>query len=455
MSDAPGPIERVAYLSVHTSPLAAPGTGDAGGMNVYIDELAETMSGRSIDVTVLTRRSDPGQPEVVSAEGGYRVAHIPAGPAAPVPVEELPVHMAEFSERAYRWLDANAIRPDILHSHYWLSGWSGVVLKDMLEIPLANSFHTLGRVKDLARRADEPRSSLVRTVTETEVIARSDCVIASTPTEFDDLVEHYGAKLERLCLSPPGVDHDRFAPGDRTEARRRLGLPEDTTIVLFVGRIQPHKAPDVAVEAAALLSPTTHLMVIGGASGAQGAAEFSMLQRRVDELGIGDRVHFLPIQPHRALPRFYQSADVVMVPSRSESFGLVAAEAQACGLPVVAAATGGLAHVIEDGVTGTLGRRPRSGGPRPCRPRHPREARNGDGDGAAGAGPGTTILVERHRRPPARAVPRHLRAVILPDSRNIAVTTCRHGVCTRRCGFLWKRGQPRPSRSARLAVGFD
>ncbi len=197
----------------------------------------------------------------------------------------------------------------------------------------------------------------MRTLTEEEVIARSDCVIASTPHEFEDLLEHYGASPERLCTSPPGIDHDLFTPGDRTEARTWLGLP-DAPLALFVGRIQPLKAADVAIEAVAQLAPIDgrlpHLIVIGGPSGPQGEEELSRLHSLAARLGVTARIHFVPTQPHEALPDFYRAADVLVVPSRSETFGLVAAEAQACGLPVIAAAIGGLPYAVDEGSSGLL-----------------------------------------------------------------------------------------------------
>ncbi len=350
-------IERVVYISMHTCPLVPPGSGNAGGMNVYIHELAQTMAGRGIDVVVFTRRSDLDTPEVSVVSPRYRVVHLAAGPTTELPIAAMPQHVTEFTEAMIKWIDAEGFHPDVVHSHYWLSGWAGVILKEALSVPLANSFHTLGRIKDLTRRPDEPPSSPMRTLTEQEVIAQSDCVIASTPHEFEDLLEHYGARPERLCTSPPGVDHDLFAPGNRQDARRWLGLP-DAPLVLFVGRIQPLKAADVAIDALALLEPVAgrlpHLIVIGGPSGPLGTAELSRLHSQAAERAIVDRVHFVPTQPHTALPDFYRAADVLIVPSRSETFGLVAAEAQACGLPVVAADVGGLPDAIDAGASGIL-----------------------------------------------------------------------------------------------------
>jgi D-inositol-3-phosphate glycosyltransferase len=246
--------------------------------------------------------------------------------------------------------------PDIVHSHYWLSGWAGLEIKRKLGIPLANSFHTLGRVKDLTKRHDEAPESLVRLAAEYEVIEAADCVVASTPLEAEDLMSHYGADPARLCTSPPGVDHQVFAPGDRSEARRRLGIGEGP-LVLFVGRIQPLKGVDVALAAFARVlesHPGARLLVVGGPSGPAGRSEVHRLHAFVDDAGIGEAVRFLDPVPHADLVDLYRAADLLTLPSRSESFGLVAAEAQACGLPVVAADVGGIPHVVSDGESGLL-----------------------------------------------------------------------------------------------------
>jgi D-inositol-3-phosphate glycosyltransferase len=326
-------------------------------MNVYINELAQTMARRGIEVVVFTRRVDPSRPTVVTPRPGYRVVHIAAGTPQELPMTAMPDLVPEFTEGVLEWMAGNEARFDLVHSHYWLSGWSGVLVKEALEIPLANSFHTLGRIKDLTRRLDEAPASRMRTLTEEEVIGQSDCVIASTPYEFDELMEHYGATPERLCTSPPGVDHRIFRPGDRSEARQWLGLGTEP-IVLFAGRIQPLKGPDIAVEAVAQLAAIDtsppHLLIVGGPSGPHGDAELLRVRQAAGELGIGDRVHCLAPQPHAQLAAFYQAANVLMMPSRAESFGLVAAEAQACGLPVVAGAVGGLPYVVSDGVSGLL-----------------------------------------------------------------------------------------------------
>ncbi len=345
-------IERVAYLSMHTSPMLQPGVGDAGGLNVYVDELARTMARRSVDVSVYTRRTDPAQPDQVQVADRYRVHHIAAGPPQPVPTADLPKWIGVFAEGVIRDLRSSA-PVDVVHSHYWVSGWAGVLVKEALQIPLANSFHTLGRIKDISRRSDEPLSSPMRRMTEEEVIARSDCVIASTPYEFDDLLDHYAASPERLCSSPPGIDHSIFNRGDREEARRSLGLPPGP-IVLFAGRIQALKGLDVAIGALARMEQPAQLVIVGGPSGPAGKAEVEHLLALADGLGVASRVHLIAPQPHAQLALFYQAADALVMPSRSESFGLVAAEAQACGLPVVASRIGGIPYVVEDGKSGIL-----------------------------------------------------------------------------------------------------
>lgn len=345
-------IEKIAVLSMHTSPLRQPGVGDAGGMNVYIDEMSRTLAKRGVAVDVFTRRHDPDLPVAVEVVPGYRVQHIAAGPASDLPVRRLTRHTRSFAEGVTVAMQGGGHQ--LVHSHYWLSGWAGLLVKRELGIPMANSFHTLGRVKEVVRRNDEPPEDLLRIAAEHEVIEGSDCVIASTPLEAEDLMEHYGADPGRLCTSTPGINHRLFRPGDKKVARRRLGLGEGP-VVLFVGRIQPLKGIDVALEAFALLDPPdSQLLIVGGPSGPTGLGELQALQRRALQPDLTGRVQFIDPVPHRALVNYYRAADVLILPSRSESFGFVAVEAQACGVPVVAAAVGGLLYAVAPGDSGYL-----------------------------------------------------------------------------------------------------
>jgi len=347
-------IERVAFLTIHTSPLAAPGTGDAGGMNVYVHELAATLAGRGVTVDVFTRGPRPGEIEVAQ---GYRVIELPEPSGGDPGEESLAEEVGDFAEEVARWAVRRRAAYDVLHSHYWLSGWAGLLLHEVLRVPLAISFHTLGRVKDATRRPDQAPAGLLRIAAETEVIARAGCVIASTPAEATQLIEHYAANPERLCVSPPGVDHLVFCPGDRRAAREALGLPAEGRVVLFAGRIQPLKGPDIALAAFALVAarlPDCRLLVIGGPSGPQGREELDFLRTGAAAANLEERVLLRGPLPHHELAAAYRAADVVVVPSRSESFGLVAVEAQACGVPVVAAAVGGLAYAVADGESGLL-----------------------------------------------------------------------------------------------------
>jgi D-inositol-3-phosphate glycosyltransferase len=340
-------VSAVAILSMHTSPLAQPGRGDSGGMNVYVRELSASLAQAGVDVRVYVRRWTEGLPDRVRVEPGLEVVHVTAGPVG-LAKEELPSVVDEFADGVAADLAGRPV--DALHANYWLSAVAAHRLKHELDLPLVATFHTLARVKADAGDA-EPEA---RVRAEVAVIGCCDAICASSPVEAEQLVELYEASPERIELVPPGVDHAFFSPGDRAGARAALGLDERPTL-LFVGRIQPLKGLSIAVQALhELRTPDARLVVVGGPSGTEGPAELERVRRTVRDLGLDDRVTFVEPQEHHRLSTYYRAADVVVVPSRSESFGLVALEAAACGIPVVAAAVGGLCSLVEDGVTGHL-----------------------------------------------------------------------------------------------------
>lgn len=319
-------------------------------MNVYVRELAGSLARAGVDVTVFVRRWRHELPDVVEPEPGFRVVHVDAG-AVDLAKEDLPDVIDGFADGVRTYLDATA-PVSAIHANYWLSGVAGHRLKHELGLPLVSTFHTLARVK--AETGDDGGDPERRAEAEATVIGCSDRMLASCQAEADQLVELYGADPDRIEQVPPGVDHAFFSPGDRTGARAALNLGPEP-VVLFVGRIQPLKQADLAVSALAHMRHSdATLVVVGGPSGIDGDTELARVHAVADQLGVTARVRFVPPQPHHLLSSWYRAADVVVVPSRSESFGLVALEAAACGTPVVAAAVGGLTSIIDDGRTGIL-----------------------------------------------------------------------------------------------------
>lgn len=347
---------RIAVISYHSSPIQEPGSGDAGGMTVYVRRLAEALSVRGIRTDVFTRSADGGRSPVVLSPG-VRVIPIEAGPRAPLPKEELQEHVADFAAGIRAFATSQRISYDLIHSHYWHSGLTGADLARSWSIPLVHSHHTLGRVKNrFLAPGDDPEPQF-RLAGEGDVIQAADVLVASTDEEQRQLACLYGAKHDRLKTLHPGVDHSVFRPLDAAAARRELGFG-DEAVMLFVGRIQRLKGIDLAIAALAELVPAldggVRLVIVGGASGRGGEAEIQRLRDLAIALEVADRVDFVGPQPHDRLPLYYNAADVVTVCSHSESFGFAALEAHACGTPVVGTAVGGLSHIVRDGRSGFL-----------------------------------------------------------------------------------------------------
>jgi len=352
---------RIAVLSVHTSPLDQPGTGDAGGMNVYIDQTSRLLAEAGIEVEIFTRATNSGQPAEVELVPGVRVRHISAGPYEGLAKADLPSQLCAMTAGVMR---VEAAHPegwfDLIHSHYWLSGQVGWLAGERWDVPLVHSMHTMAKVKNAGLADGDTPEPTVRIIGEEQVVAAATRLVANTRIEAAELIDLYGAQPDRVDVVHPGVDLAMFQPGSVPQARTELGIASDAVLLLFVGRIQPLKAPDVLVRAAAELVATRPelrarlvVAICGGPSGT-GLERPTSLEDLAGELQIADLVRFIPPGDRARLAQWYRAADLTVVPSHSESFGLVAVESQACGTPVIAAAVGGLQTAVADGRSGLL-----------------------------------------------------------------------------------------------------
>lgn len=354
-------VGRVAVLAYHSSPLTEPGSADAGGMTVYVRGVAAAQAAAGIHTDIFTRAASEGG-RIVRISEGVRVISIDAGPARVIPKHSMAQYVDEFAAGVQAFAAMQRTSYDVVHSHYWQSGLAAIPLAEKWGAPLVHSQHTLARVKNLYLAPDDTVEPQARIEGEERVIDRADVLIPSTDDEWEQLSCLYGAPHDRMKIIHPGIDHEVFKPNaglhDQSEARSRLGLTPEHAVILCVGRIQPLKGLSLALRAAAELAP--HLdrelavVLVGGPSTPAGETELARLRSLADHLALGPRVRFLGPRPHDDLPAFYRAADVLAVCSRTESFGLAALEAHACGVPVVATAVGGLKYVVHNGMSGWL-----------------------------------------------------------------------------------------------------
>ena len=347
-------------LMVHSCPLEQAGIGDAGGMNIYVAESAARMAAQGVEVDIFTRRDHLDLPAVVELSPGVNVHHLDAGHDLHWTKEQVPAHFNELTAEFKKALSTDQSY-DLIHSHYWLSGKVAMPVAKELKLPLVHTMHTMARVKNLNLAEGERPEPMIRVQGETQIVSAASALTANTDAEAASLVSLYDACPDTVHLVTPGVDLYNFTPGaGRAAARKVIGIEADTHVITFVGRIQPHKGTEILIRAIAeMVSHSPHLrlklrvFIIGGASGINGS-EVERLKELVNWLNIDDVISFLPPVPRTELPNWYRAADLVCIPSYSESFGLVALEAQACGTPVVATAVGGLRTAVADGISGVL-----------------------------------------------------------------------------------------------------